>query len=237
MERHAPNIRAALIELAEASRAAADSFDAVAGGLLPDTNHDREIEIPRQTLAAAPVALRPHVFRLAITRLLGDAREFERRHYTLLAAAADAATGATFMLPRGLTLTVDADALHLTRGAIAQAAVDEALAHDLPFEGLAGAWQMRIVPAGEASMGDGGADLRLPEGAIVRGRLPGDRVRTRAGAKKLGDWYTDRKIPRRERDSAPVIAYGAQVLWTPWGALAELPHGRAWRVVSRRLEA
>jgi tRNA(Ile)-lysidine synthetase-like protein len=59
-------------------------------------------------------------------------------------------------------------------------------------------------------------------------------VRTRAGGKKLGDWYTDRKIPVRERETAPVIAYGREVLWTPWGALGELPHGRAWRIIAER---
>jgi len=26
------------------------------------------------------------------------------------------------------------------------------------------------------------------------------------------------------------LAYGNQVLWTPWGALGELPHGVAWRI-------
>ena len=38
-----------------------------------------------------------------------------------------------------------------------------------------------------------------------------------AGRKKLQDYYIDRKVPRRERDAAPVIAHGGEVLWTPFG--------------------
>src|SRR6185503_20662853 len=105
-------------------------------------------------------------------------------------------------------------------------------AADLPFDGVAGGWRLRVVPAGQVLLADGGIDLRLPRESAVRARRRGDRVRTRAGGKKLGDWYADRKIPVRERDGAPVIAYGNEVLWTPWGALSELPHGDAWRVIA-----
>jgi hypothetical protein len=38
------------------------------------------------------------------------------------------------------------------------------------------------------------------------------------GTKKVQDDYVDRKIPRRLRDAAPVIAVGGDVLWTPWAA-------------------
>ncbi len=234
MERRSPAIRSALLGLAEASRTAADAFDAMAEAVLPEAQGEREIAISRLTLGALPVELLPHVLRLAVARLLGDDRDFERRHFAMLARAVGAATGSIFELPRGLVLTVDAGVVHLSRGQLACAPMRHGLAGDLPYDGVAGAWHVRIVPAGDARLTDGGIDLRLPDGAIVRGRQPGDRVRTRAGGKKLGDWYTDHKIPRREREGAPVIAYGMQVLWTPFGALAELPHGRAWRVMSRR---
>jgi tRNA(Ile)-lysidine synthase len=178
----------------------------------------------------------PHAFRLAAIQLLGDARDFERKHYRMLEASVRGATGATYQLPRGVVATVDATRIMLTVGAPFPVPIT-CPEHELPFEGVAGAWHLRIRPAGEATMADGGIDLRLPAGAVVRPRRPGDRVRVRAGSKKLADWYIDRKIPRREREGAPVIAYGNQVLWTPWGALGEVPHGAAWRVISSRAAA
>jgi tRNA(Ile)-lysidine synthase len=234
MAKHAPNIRASLVALAERSREAAASIDAVASALLPETWTRDVISLARRPLSQAPLELRPHVFRLAIERVLGDARDIERRHYARLAAAVDAQTGVTIALPRGLVLSVDAEEIHVSRGPLPRATVAAGFEADLPFDGIVGGWQVRIVPAGETLLSDGGIDLRLPQGALLRGRRAGDRVRTRAGGKKLGDWYTDRKIPVRERESAPVIAYGGEVLWTPWGALGELPHGRAWRIIAER---
>ena len=35
------------------------------------------------------------------------------------------------------------------------------------------------------------------------------------GTKKLSDVYVDAKVPRRERDAAPVIAVGGVVVWSP----------------------
>jgi tRNA(Ile)-lysidine synthase len=235
LERSNPHLRAALIEVADGARAAADAIDLAAATLLPPPQTgEQTIVIARRALAGAPAELRPHVFRLAVIRLLDDARDIERKHYRVLTDAVESRTGATLMLPRGLVLTVDADALHLARGPLAAPALDPEFAADLPFDGVAGSWQLRIVPARAALLADGGIDLRLPRGSLVRGRRPGDRVRTRAGSKKLGNWYTDHKIPVRERSGAPVIAYGNEVLWTPWGALSELPHGDAWRVIAGR---
>jgi tRNA(Ile)-lysidine synthase len=236
LERRSPAIRATLLALGAQARAAAIAVEAEAIAFLDGAQSLGEdgVALSRKRLGAASPGLLPNVLRLAVTRLLGDPRDLDRRHYALFAHALRAETGSTFMLPRGLVLTCDADALILSSGALPAPGIDAAAAHELPFEGMLGAWRLRVVPAGEASLADGGSDLRLPEGAVLRGRRPGDRLRTRAGGKKLGDWYTDRKIPRRERESAPVIAYGQQVCWTPWGALGELPHGRAWRITSHR---
>jgi tRNA(Ile)-lysidine synthase len=236
MTRNAPNMRDTLVDLARTARAAAAALDDAAVQLVPCANEHNAIAMPRAALRAAPPELVPHAFRLALARLLGDARDFERRHYALLARAVAAATGSTLMLPRGVVLTVDADALRLSRGPLAPPELDTARTAALPFEGIVGGWSVRILAAADALLADGGIDIRLPEGAVVRARRPGDRVRTRAGGKKLGDWCTDRKIPQRERDAAPVIAYGQHVFWTPWAPLGELPHGRPWRIISHRRE-
>jgi tRNA(Ile)-lysidine synthase len=237
MQLAVPNVRQRLIEMAHGARAAANALDGIAASALSDGDAaEHAVTLQRSRLATLPPEAVPHAFRLALVRLLGDAREFERRHYRILDGAARGATGATYQLPRGIVATVDATRILLSVGALASEDVGSA-EHELPFEGVAGAWMLRIRASAEATMADGGIDLRLPAGAVVRARRPGDRVRVRAGSKKLADWYIDRKIPRREREGAPVIAYGNQVLWTPWGALGELPHGAPWRVVAGRVSA
>ena len=156
-----------------------------------------------------PPALAPYAYRLALVALRGDARDIERRHYELLRGVADAVTGSTFELPRGVVVTVDADAVVLSLGAPWAPAIAADFERALPFAGEAGAWSL------EVAAGDGAGDgtlLVAPADAVVRARRPGDRIAPRgmSGHKKLQDYYVDRKVPRRERDAAPVIACGAR---------------------------
>lgn len=60
-------------------------------------------------------------------------------------------------------------------------------------------------------------DLRkIPENAVIRPRKDGDKF-TKFGGKQmsLGDFYTEKKVPKRLRDRFPVIAVGNTVLVTP----------------------
>ncbi len=62
--------------------------------------------------------------------------------------------------------------------------------------------------------------LQYPK-LVYRSRLPGDRIRLSAGTKKLSDLLIDLKVPREERDSLPLLASGATVLWVKGVAVAE----------------
>ena len=54
---------------------------------------------------------------------------------------------------------------------------------------------------------------RIPEGAVVRTRKRGDRFRPFGGGEKsLGDWFTDKKIPLKERDRILLLAKDREVL-------------------------
>jgi tRNA(Ile)-lysidine synthase len=56
--------------------------------------------------------------------------------------------------------------------------------------------------------------LALP--LTVRGRLPGDRVRTRAGRRPLGKVLAEARVPRPERARTPVVAdANGAVVWVP----------------------
>jgi tRNA(Ile)-lysidine synthase len=231
LDRAEPRGRAALLALAEESSAAAASVDASIAALVPEPVEAGSVSwvsLDKASLRAVEPNLLPYVLRRACVQLIGYPRDLGRPHYGVLRRALESRTGALFQLPGGVALTVDANTLVLSVAPLNTTPV--ATAHDLPHAGVLGDWRVRVIPAGDASFADEGVDVRAPAGAVLRGRRPGDRVAVRAGTRKLQDWYVDRKIPRRHRDAAPVLAYGNQVLWTPWGVLGELPHGVAWRI-------
>ena len=234
LEAHSPSVRAALLTLAGAARAQIDALDALTDPLVRTDAPSGGVSLDRAALAHLSLDARAHAFRRAIAAVLGDAREYDRRHYAMLERAARARTGATLQLPRGVIATVDADAVVVSLGAPRSHPVRAGLAVPLPWSGIAGAWELRAVPAAS----DATATLALPGAAVVRRRRAGDRIATRAGMhRKLKEEYIDRKIPARERDAAPVIAVGADVLWSP---LLKLPRERAgvpYRIEARRVTA
>jgi tRNA(Ile)-lysidine synthetase-like protein len=75
-------------------------------------------------------------------------------------------------------------------------------------------------PAGESG-GEGGCAATVAVDAadfplLLRGRLPGDRVRTPAGTRSLKRLFNDRRIPRGDRARVAVLADArGRVLWVP----------------------
>lgn len=55
---------------------------------------------------------------------------------------------------------------------------------------------------------------RLPDGAVVRTRRPGDVFAPfGSGEKKLKEYLIDQKIPQEERDALPLVAEGSRIIW------------------------
>lgn len=53
---------------------------------------------------------------------------------------------------------------------------------------------------------------KIPAGAVIRRREEGDRFRKFGGGeKKLKEFFIDRKIPARERDFYPLVAFGKEI--------------------------
>jgi tRNA(Ile)-lysidine synthase len=237
MDAAAPGARRTILQLATEARASIDAITPIVD-VLVTRDSDGNVRISRAALGALPSALVPHAYRRAFVRLCGDAREFGSRHYDVLARAYEARTGSMFELPRGIVATVDSDAVVLSTGPLVAPRIDSAIAHAVPFSGVLGAWRIDVA------RGDGEGALLLPADAVVRARRPGDRIVPRGMPphrgvrrhKKLQDYYVDRKIARRERDAAPIIAAGAEVLWTPFGGAAEAGAGTPFTVRGLRVE-
>jgi tRNA(Ile)-lysidine synthase len=229
-----PGARDALLRLAARSRARASALDGEAAAAIAPSP-EGEVRLSRGALRAMPAEVATAAARLAVVRLLGDAREYERRHLVRLAGAAAERTGATLELPRGVVATVDADAIVLSAGPPGPPPVPDEVTFALPFSGTLGSWHVAIEPAAAEAVGA----IVLPPDAVVRARRPGDRIRPpgMAGSKKLQDYYVDRKVPRRERDGAPVVAAGREVYWTPFGAGTAPPGGIPYAFRCERVPA
>jgi tRNA(Ile)-lysidine synthase len=210
LEQIEPDVRASLLRLADEARAASVVLSRDAARAIV-TQQAGEVTLSRAALREMPPSVAAEAFRLSLVALLGNARDVERRHYAIAVGAANARTGATFELPRGVRITVDHGELLVTRGAPIARAIPAAFEAPLPYAGVIAGWRLAVSRSE--------AGVPLPAATRIRGRRPGDRVRPlgMGDSKKLQDYYVDRHVPRRLRDAAPVIALGSLVLWTPFG--------------------
>jgi tRNA(Ile)-lysidine synthase len=67
------------------------------------------------------------------------------------------------------------------------------------------------------------ADLLASGPLTVRSWRAGDRMRPLGldGSKSLADLFTDRRIPRSQRASLPIVLSDAEIVWIPRVATAE----------------
>jgi tRNA(Ile)-lysidine synthase len=182
-------------------------------------------------LREAPTGLLPQVMRLAASRLVGDARDLGERHLLAMSAAAGKPAGTELDLPRGLHLRIGYGEVVLTANRAGPA--DE----PLPVEGVELTVPGSTNVAGwriDASTDDGQGsssdewEARIDADAVrgrlvVRRRRAGDRFRPLGldGEKKLQDVFVDAKVPRRERDSVPIVCDEAGIVWVAGYRIAE----------------
>ncbi len=236
IERHvAPGARRSLARLAELAREDEAAWDAVLRPLLAEAVREEggALVLVRERLAAydSPVAAR--VLRAALRRL-GAAPD---RAGTRMALEfiSHAPSGRVCTLPGGLRITTEFGLARIQRapGTAPHAPPDEPLViarGDAPGQArfrVGGAeWTARWC-IGEDGRAEDGRTMRMAIDRVrfpltLRGRAPGDRVRTRAGTRPLKKLLGEARVPVRVRGTLPVLADAAgAVLWVPGVARAE----------------
>jgi tRNA(Ile)-lysidine synthase len=157
-------------------------------------------------------ALPPALARLVLQRMAGDVPI--GAHADAILALARKGGTASLDLPGGLRATSE-----YGRVTIAPPSAVESPAP-----------AMLSVP-GEARFGEGVVTCDVGEGNLtglaptleVRAWRPGDRMRPAGlgGSKSLQDLFTDRKVPRSDRHTLPVVVSDGEIAWVPGVATAE----------------
>ena len=197
-----------VLALAEVLRDEAAALDAIADAVLAGGH-----QITLARLRELPVALR----RLVIQRLADDTAgglaPGAGRRADEVAALSDAGT-AELDLGRGAVALAEYGMLRFERRTEAQPP-PETVRLTIPGSVEFGDYEIRCE-LGPPTRGPGVLDrAALGSDLLVRSWRPGDRMSPLGlhGSKSVGDLFTARRVPRRERPQVAVIESGGEIAW------------------------
>ena len=219
----APNLRRALVDLAERAREDERAWEDVLEGVLgalETTAEPRGFSVALSPLLRYDSAVRARVLRELARRLGGPLDKAGTRAALKFAGAGS--SGRSLDLPGGLQLRRDFDRIVMTWSA----PPGEDLPLDLPDAAdgagtfMAGGRRYRAEWSSEGVV-DGQWVERFPADRLafplhLRAWRPGDLIRMPYGAKKLKKLMAEARIPALERRRQAVLADAlGQVLWVP----------------------
>jgi tRNA(Ile)-lysidine synthase len=215
-----PNVARTLASTAAILAGEAELLEAHAQARLPAGTAD----LPVAVIVAAPAPLRGRLVRTWLRQQRGDLGGLTAAH---VRAVVDLALGsqpnASVRLRGGERVGRQYDELRWGRDAVQP--VDETSQELVAGAAvsLASGWCIRaeLVEAGvqrPRDLWELTADAAaVPTPLVVRRARPGDRVCPLGmrGHRKLQDIFVDRKLPRAERWSLPVVEAASEILWVP----------------------
>ena len=240
LEEYNPSARDALARLArsvsmdadfiriEAERAAEDVIEVGSQG----------VAIEREGFGRLHPALGHHLLRLAVKMAKGDVRDLEFHHVSSMFDMMRGPAGKSVDLPGRIRFLVDYDRAYVRRAdapdSFMPSMSEDAVELKIPGNTIVGDWKVSSrYTANDGDFGYGERrGLRLIErfdadamgnGAMARMRRAGDRFQPlgMASEKKLKDFMIDAHIPRRWRDSAPLIEAGGRIAWVVGWRIAD----------------
>lgn len=227
-----PAVADALLRLSEIAGRDLDYLQTQAEMALAEVTREHDVfrlVLDTAGLARLHPALLRHVLRRAIVRLrgTGESITYEYVEWICRAVAAPAPRAFTLNLPRPLcTVRLTDEMLTLTLANVS--AFLAIVTVPLPVPGMAALtgtdWVIRASPGSlpGAVVVDAGA---VSSGALtLRNWRQGDRVDPLGMGgrhKKVGDIFTDAKVPRAERHRVPLIADARGIIWVVGHCLAD----------------
>ena len=180
--------------------------------------------LDRKGFLRLSVALKRHLLRMAIEKLVGEVKDIEAQHIEQIVGALAKPAGKRIVLPEGITFAIDYDRYLLSTGSGASS----------PYPPLEGEFTLRVPGATELPRWTVEARVvsrmsEKPESSFVayldaektgahlavRARRRGDRFQPlgMGQPKSLSEFMVDAKIPRAWRDRIPLVCSPAQIVW------------------------
>ena len=257
LEQYNPSIRNALARLASSASMDLDFIQHEVGRAAKDIvaadSHGTGIE--RERFSRLHPALAYHLLRHAVEIVKGDTNDLELQHVSQMFDMMSGASGKSMNLPGGLCFHVDYHFAHIRRIDALDSpvpAMDGAsIELRVPGSVTKGKWivSSRFVEDGAKSIESPKDNSRLSERfdadaigetPLLRTRKAGDTFQPLGlgSEKKLKDFMIDAHIPRRWRDSVPLVESRGRIAWVVGWRIADWAKisPRTRRVLEMRFE-
>ena len=186
------------------------------------------ITLDKESFLELPPALKRHLLRMSIEKLLGNVRDIETRHIEEIMAALTKPAGKRLSLPGGLSFYIDYNQYLIGQDPAALAPfppLGGEFQLKIPGETLLPGWRIEadiISPSVVKGKPEGDNDFtayfdldKAGDKLVVRSRQPGDRFQPLglSQPKKLGEFMIDTKIPSAWRERVPIVCSPRHILW------------------------
>ena len=200
-----PNFESSILRFSEIAKEEDDFLNSLAEDALTLTGTYAEISVETPKVVFAR-AVKKALISLGITK------DYEKTHIDSVYNLISLENGAKAILPKNVVAIREYDKIVIFKDVIFDVMpIPFTLGeHVFPFA------KLTAIKATTSNFKDGFyVDFdKIPKDAVIRTRRPDDTfTKFGGGTKKLNDYFTDKKIPKRLRDQILVIASGSDVLY------------------------
>lgn len=186
---------------------------------------ENTIILDKKGLLELPSALKRHLLRMSLEKLLGNVMDIEMRHIEEIMSALTKPAGKRLSLPGGLTFCVEYDRYLIGKDPAALSPfpiLEGEFPLELPGKTMLPGWNIEASIIDREQMAERGNkftayfDLdKTGDKLVVRSRQPGDWFQPlgMSQPKKLNEFMIDAKIPQAWRRRIPLVCSPQHILW------------------------
>jgi tRNA(Ile)-lysidine synthase len=226
LQSYNPNIKAALLRLAQAATADQDLLEQEVCRAWGDviTEHPQSIVLNNEAFSSLSPSLKRRLLHSALRQLLGDFAEVQSTHIESLLKVVEEPAGKRLSLPHDLAFYGGYRECVITRGEITPPLppLEGEYRLNIPGETILPGWRVgatiseRCLEESEEHGFRASLDFDVTgRDLFIRGRRHGDRFQPlgMANPKKLQDFMVDVKIPRAWRGRVPIVSSPQHIIW------------------------